>query len=46
MKNEIKFICKKCGKEIPIDEEKSNDNWKVYKTECPCGGKAIMDFKN
>ena len=38
MKNNIfKFICKKCGKEMPVDEKQSNKNWKVYKTKCICG---------
>lgn len=34
----IQIRCEKCGKEAPIDKEKSNKNWTVYKTECPCGG--------
>lgn len=36
----VKFICKKCGKDMPIDKEKSNENWIVCKVKCPCGGKA------
>jgi len=40
MKREVLFICDKCGKVMPTDHEKSNDNWLVYKKYCPCGGKA------
>lgn len=37
--------CDKCGKEPEIDEEKSNENWKVYKEnkKCECGG--VFKFK-
>ena len=38
---DIKLICKKCGKEANEDDEKkneSNQNQKVYKTKCKCGG--------
>lgn len=32
--------CEKCGDPAPLDEEKSNENWSVYKNEpCHCGGK-------
>ena len=39
MSREIKLVCKFCGKEAPIDTEKSNENWKVYKQneKCECG---------
>lgn len=37
---EIKIICDKCGKDMPKDEEKSNENWHVAKENCPCGGKG------
>lgn len=32
--------CRLCGKLPPIDEEKSNENWVVYKIveKCECGG--------
>jgi hypothetical protein len=33
----IKVICNKCGKEPPIDKEKSNKNWVVHNTSKPCG---------
>lgn len=36
----IKMVCDKCGKDMPIDTEQSNENWTVYKTKCPCGGSA------
>lgn len=35
-----KMICKECGKEMPIDKDKSTPNWKVYKEKCICGGKG------
>lgn len=36
-------VCNKCGKSAPIDKEKSNENWTVYKTNepCECGGKFV-----
>lgn len=39
-------VCNKCGKSAPVDEEKSNENWKAYKTSepCECGGKFGLDF--
>lgn len=43
-KEPIKIICNKCGNEMPIDKEMSNENWKVYKNECPCGGSGRFDF--
>jgi hypothetical protein len=33
-------LCIDCGKEAPVDEEKSNHQWKVYKNKCVCGGKT------
>lgn len=38
--------CNRCGKEAPIDKEKSNGNWIVYKTKepCECGGKFEINF--
>ena len=36
----IKHACKSCGKEMPIDKEKSNKNWIVYKNKCGCGGEG------
>lgn len=45
MKNKMKFIviCDKCGKEAPIDKEKSTTDWIAYKAEehCDCGGKYV-----
>ena len=39
-KNPIKLICNKCGKEPKKNEDKSNQNWKVYDNiSCECGGK-------
>ena len=37
-------VCERCGKSAPIDEERSNKNWIVYKTDkpCECGGKYIL----
>lgn len=37
----IEFKCNKCGEVAPLDTEKSNENWTVYKTNesCKCGGK-------
>jgi len=41
----IKSVCKKCGKEMPVDKEKSNKSWKAYKNKCECGGegKTVVD---
>ena len=40
-KPEIILVCDKCGKQPPVDEEMSNENWVVYKTSnpCECGGR-------
>ena len=37
---EVKLFCKKCGKEPPVDEKRSNGNWSAYNTSrpCECGG--------
>lgn len=47
-KNDIDFTphCNRCGKEAPIDEKMSNENWTVYKTSepCECGGKFAPKF--
>lgn len=41
-KSNIKMVtvCDKCGKQPPVDEDNSNENWVVYKTStlCECGG--------
>lgn len=39
-KPKIKILCSKCNKECPVDKEKSNKNWIVYKNikTCECGG--------
>jgi hypothetical protein len=43
--NNIKRVCDKCGEEMPEDEEQEKTpNWKIYKNECPCGGKGKFDF--
>ena len=40
---EIVMVCKKCGKEAPINKEKSNKNWIVYDNKpCECGGEYTM----
>ena len=45
---EIKILCNcnKCGKQAPIDNQMSNDNWTFYnaKDPCSCGGKFITCF--
>lgn len=35
--------CNKCGKNAPINKEKSNENWTVYETKepCECGGRFV-----
>jgi hypothetical protein len=40
-KPEIVCVCSNCGKQPPIDKEKSNENWIVYITSapCECGGR-------
>jgi DNA-directed RNA polymerase subunit RPC12/RpoP len=40
----IKYVCDKCGKEMPTNKEMSNHNWTVYKEDCPCGGKKVLKF--
>jgi transcription elongation factor Elf1 len=46
-KIEVKFWCPKCKIEAPIDKEKSNENWTIYKTVCDkCGGKTEMAIKD
>ncbi|MDF2615364.1 MAG: hypothetical protein K0Q47_19 [Sedimentibacter sp.] len=37
----VEYVCEKCGKPADEDLLKSNKNWKVYKTECICGGKIV-----
>ena len=41
--NIFKVVCKKCGKEAPLVENKSNKDWLVRDTSkpCECGGKFI-----
>lgn len=38
MRKENELYCRDCGKLMPVDEEKSNENWTVYETHCTCGG--------
>ena len=41
MRKKIKMICSKCGREAIKENDKSNENWSVYGTECKvCGGKV------
>lgn len=42
----LQVKCNKCGKSAPLDKEKSNSNWMVYKTKepCECGGKFEFSF--
>lgn len=37
----IERKCSRCKKPQPVDEDKSNENWKVYdmKATCSCGEK-------
>lgn len=46
--NKLTLRCNKCGKEPELDKEKSNENWKVFKTDkpCECGGKFILSDNN
>lgn len=44
LKSELKNVCTKCGKEMPIDHNKSSANWKVYKKHCKCGGTGKVVF--
>ncbi len=48
-RGEVYFVCKRCGADVQenlIDEEKSNDNWKVCKEKCPfCGNKLSIKVK-
>lgn len=37
MKKIISMVCDQCKLFMPVDEEKSNKNWTVFKTQCPCG---------
>ena len=42
-KTEMKMVCSECGKDAPIDQEKSNSNWTVYKSSCDsCGSKTKL----
>lgn len=45
--NILKPTCNKCGRIAPIDKEKSNSKWVVYKTHkpCECGGQFIINFE-
>ncbi len=36
------MICESCGELAPKDEQKSNENWKVYSTTCACGGRVVL----
>lgn len=38
----ITYICEECGKDIPLDEEQSTDDWKVYPSKCECGGESTI----
>lgn len=42
----MEFYCKKCNLPAEEDKEKSNENWKVFKTKCPkCGRRVDVRFK-
>ena len=41
-KLDVVCICDKCGKDMEINEKKSNKNWTVYKQFCKCGGKSKL----
>ena len=45
-KTRIIFICDKCGKEMPVDREKSTDQWIVCDVKCPCGGRGEIKILN
>lgn len=40
----FKFICDKCGKDMPYDTDSkyNNENFRAIKTVCECGGKATI----
>lgn len=43
-KPKIKMVCPKDEAHDIIDHDKSNENWIVYKNECPvCKSKAIFN---
>ena len=45
MKNkDIKLVCDKCGKDVPVDKKKTTENWTYYKMNCRCGGKGTLKF--
>lgn len=46
-KQEIKFVCNKCGKLQLKDEKQSNRNWSIFSTavKCECGGKFEMKYE-
>jgi DNA-directed RNA polymerase subunit RPC12/RpoP len=39
-KQQIKYVCEKCGKEPEPNKEMSNENWKVFDNKpcAHCGG--------
>ena len=39
------MVCKKCGKEMPINKAKSYGGWKAYKKKCECGGEGKVSDK-
>ncbi|MFP7202198.1 hypothetical protein SFC08_14600 [Lysinibacillus halotolerans] len=42
---EYKILCVKCKRPAEIDDKKSKDGYKVYKSKCNCGGaiKPMID---
>lgn len=43
---ELIHLCKDCGEPAEVNEELSNENWKVYDTKCrKCGGKIEIKIK-
>lgn len=37
MKEKMSMVCDKCHLIMPVDSEKSNKNWTVFKNKCSCG---------
>ncbi|MBD8028160.1 hypothetical protein H9636_16045 [Ureibacillus sp. Re31] len=44
---EFEVRCTLCNRLANVDEEKSNENWKVYKNKCDkCGSPTTMKIKD
>ena len=45
MSKQFEVRCTLCDRLASVDEEKSNDNWKVFKNKCDkCGSPTAMKF--